>query len=147
MANTVTSKQALDKFGEPTPAMERKYMVLWDVPQDINDAIPTIPNKIYCNKLMVGPLEAAFRAVIAAGVQKDIKTWDGCFNIRNKRGLGSPSLHSWGIAVDINAAWNQLGKKPSFTKKFVQCFTNNGFEWGGDWQARPDGMHFQLASL
>lgn len=142
----ITSKQALAKYGEPTPVMERKWMTLWDVPQEINNALPVIPNKIYCNKDMVAPLTAAFNNLITRNCAKELKTWDGCFNIRNKRGLSSPSLHSWGIAIDVNAAWNGLGKEPVLSAKFVKCFTDAGFDWGGTWQ-RKDGMHFQLSVI
>lgn len=143
----ITSKQCLDKFGEPTPKFESKWMVLWDVPQEINDAIPALPNKIYCNKLLVTPLENAFRCLIQRGLHTELKTWDGCFNIRKKRGLASMSLHSWGIAIDLNAAWNGLGKTPTLSKEFVKCFTDNAFEWGGHWKGRPDGMHFQMTII
>lgn len=139
----VTPSQALKLFGPPDVKFERKHMVLWDVPADINAAIPAIPNKIYCNKRMVIPLENALRNTIIRNVAKEIRTWDGCFNVRKGRGLSSMSLHSWGIAVDLNAAWNGLGKTPTFSAKFVQCFRDAAFDWGGDWK-RKDGMHFQL---
>lgn len=142
----ISSKQAQAKYGDPTPAMEHKWMTLWDVPQSINDALPVIPNKIYCNKDIIAPLEQAFNNLIARGCAKELKTWDGCFNIRNKRGLSSMSLHSWGIAVDVNAAWNGLGKEPTMSAKFVKCFTDAGFDWGGTW-SRKDGMHFQLSKI
>ena len=76
----------------------------------------------------------------------ELKTWDGCFNVRRKRGLKSLSLHSWGIAIDVNAAWNGLGKEPTLSKEFVQCFIDAGFDWGGTW-TRKDGMHFQLKTI
>jgi hypothetical protein len=56
------------------------------------------------------------------------------------------SLHSWGIAIDVNAAWNGLGKEPTLTPEFVKCFTDAGFDWGGTWK-RKDGMHFQLSNI
>ena len=56
------------------------------------------------------------------------------------------SLHSWGVAIDVNAAWNGFGKKPTLSKEFVKCFTDAGFDWGGLW-AKPDSMHFQLKSI
>ena len=76
----------------------------------------------------------------------ELKTWDGCFNIRKKRGLSSMSLHSWGLAVDVNAFENGLGQNPKLSKEFVECFTSSGFEWGGFWK-KKDGMHFQLAKI
>lgn len=142
----ITASECLKKFGEPLPENEGKYMVLWDVPDDINKRIPTIPNKIYCNKLMTGPLEKAFRNLMSYSIEHQLKTWDGCFNVRKKRGLGSLSLHSWGLAIDVNAAWNQLNQKPTLSSGFISSFTDAGFEWGGTWE-RKDGMHFQLKSL
>lgn len=141
----VTSKQCWDKWGDPTTREdEGKYMVIWDVPTHLE--IGVIPKRIYCNKLMVGPLTQAFTNLIERGFVKELKTWDGCFNIRNKRGLKSHSLHSWGIAVDVNAAWNGLGREPQLSAGFVKCFTDAGFNWGGTW-TRKDGMHFQIASI
>ena len=71
-----------------------------------------------------------------------------CFNIRPQRGAKTSSLHSWGVAVDVNAAWNPfvVGKKPTLSEGFVKCFTDAGFDWGGTWK-RPDGMHFQLRKI
>ena len=152
----VTSKDCLKKYGVPydettttvneNTLFEGKHMVLWDVPNEINTDIPVLPNKIYCNKDLVAPLEKAFRNIIARSLTKEFKTWDGCFNIRTKRGLSSLSLHSWAIAIDINAAWNGLGKQPTMSKELVACFTEAGFDWGGIW-TRLDGMHFQLSKI
>jgi len=142
----VTSNKALKKYGTPTPKMEGKFLKLWDIPQNINAAIPELPNKLYCNKQIIEPLQIAFNNVIDRCLTQEIKTWDGCFNIRKKRGLNSWSLHSWAIAVDINAAWNRLGKKPQMSPELVACFTDAGFDWGGTWK-RPDGMHFQLKEI
>jgi hypothetical protein len=142
----VTSQDCIDKYGYPTPTMERKHMVLWDVPDEINKCIPELPNRIYCNKDLVEPLEKAFNNIIERRLEDEIKTWDGCFNIRRKRGLKSWSLHSWAIAIDINATRNGLGQTPSMDRRLVACFTDAGFDWGGIW-TRPDGMHFQLANI
>lgn len=137
----VTSAQALKKYGAPE---KEGGMVVWDVPNELE--IGFIPKKIYCNRDMVKPLERAFRNLIERGYVDELKTWDGCFNIRKKRGLVSLSLHSWGLAIDVNAAWNGLGKEPTLSAGFVKCFTDAGFHWGGTWK-RKDGMHFQLANL
>jgi hypothetical protein len=138
----VTSAQALKKYGEPSAS--NKNLVLWDVPTELE--IGVIPKRIYCNKDLVGPLSKAFKALIDTGHVKELKTWDGCFNIRKKRGLSSMSLHSWGIAIDVNAFENGLNQTPKLSSGFVKCFTDNGFDWGGTW-TRKDGMHFQLKSI
>lgn len=137
----VTSAMCFAKYGDPE---KQKNMVIWDVPTNLE--IGVIPKKIYCNRDMVAPLQKAFENLINTGRVKELKTWDGCFNIRKKRGLSSMSLHSWGIAVDVNAFENGLGKEPKLTKAFVKCFTDAGFNWGGVW-GRKDGMHFELAAI
>ena len=119
-------------------------MVLWDVPAYLE--LGVIPKRVYCNRDLVRPLSQAFLNIINRGVVDQLKTWDGCFNIRKKRGAASSSLHSWGVAIDINAAWNGFGKKPTMSPALVKCFTDAGFDWGGTW-AKPDGMHFQLREL
>lgn len=142
----VTSKDCINKFGMPDASMERKYLELWDIPDDINREIKTIPNKLYCNKLLKEPLEKAFRNIIDRCLQDEVKTWDGCFNVRKKRGGTTYSLHSWAIAIDINAAWNGFGKEPQMSKELVACFTDAGLDWGGIW-TKKDGMHFQLKKI
>lgn len=138
---TVTSAQAKAKYG--APELERA-MVLWDVPSDLE--IGAIPKRLYCNRDMVKPLSVAFRNLIEREKVGELVTWDGCFNIRRKRGGISASLHSWGLAIDVNAAYNRMGRNPTLSPGFVKCFTDAGFEWGGNWTVK-DGMHFQLARL
>jgi hypothetical protein len=141
----VTSAQCLKKWGDPALVEnELKYMTVWDVPTHLE--IGVIPKKLYCNKQIVSPLTQAFTNLIDRGFVKELKTWDGCFNVRRKRGLTSMSLHSWGIAIDVNAAWNGLHKTPQLSAGFVKCFTDAGFDWGGTW-TRKDGMHFQLKTI
>jgi len=135
----LTSADCLKKYGNPEL---EKHMVLWDIPTELE--IGVIPKRLYCNKDMVIPLTNAFKNLINTGFVKELKTWDGCFNIRKKRGASTSSLHSWGVAIDINAAWNGFGVKPVLTTGFVKCFTDAGFTWGGTW-SKPDGMHFQLS--
>jgi hypothetical protein len=137
----VTSAQALKKYGDPVKELG---MILWDVPPTLE--IGVIPKRLYCNKLMIQPLTTAFSNLISRNLIHELKTWDGCFNIRKKRGLASMSLHSWGLAIDVNAAWNGLNVKPVLSPEFVKCFTDAGFDWGGTW-TRKDGMHFQLAKI
>ena len=141
----VTSKQCFDKFGDPlTTNDEGTYMVMWDVPPTLE--IGVIPKRLYCNKLMMQPLTTAFSNLISRNVVYELKTWDGCFNIRKKRGLASMSLHSWGLAIDVNAAWNGLGTESKLSPEFVKCFTDAGFHWGGEW-SRKDPMHFQISKI
>lgn len=152
----MTNKELFNKYGHPT---EKKNLIVWDVPTDLE--IGFIPKKIYCNKDLIEPLTNAFKNLIERGFVSELKTWDGCYNFRPIRGyekkyeqamrsndteasIGFLSTHSWGCAIDVNAFENGLGKTPKLSKGFVQCFTDAGFEWGGNFK-RKDGMHFQLA--
>jgi len=137
----LTAKQCQQILGDP---IKEKDMVVFYVPEELQ--ISCIPKRIYCNKRLREPLSKALAALIMTGCIKELKTWDGCFNIRNKRGAVTPSLHSWGLAIDVNAGWNRFGMPPNLSPRFVKCFTDNGFDWGGTW-AKPDGMHFQLADI
>lgn len=138
----ITSRQCYERFGDPTT---EKWMVLFDVPAEME--IGAIPRRIYCHKYLVAPLKRAFLNLIQRGLVGELKTWDGCFNIRNKKSGRTPSLHSWGLAIDVNAAWNPFKGKPTLSPEFVKCFTDAGFSWGGNWKWSVDGMHFQLAEF
>jgi hypothetical protein len=140
----ITSQQCYDKFGDPLNERERlafeaKWMTLWTPPP----GIMALPRRIYCHKLLLPRLLDFYDRVDDAGLRGQIKTWDGCFNVRQKKGGTSLSLHSWGLAFDINAAWNGFGEVPTMTPELIACIDGAGLEWGGRWK-RPDGMHWQL---
>lgn len=137
----VTPKQALQKYGNPELELS---MVPWVIPVSLR--ISSFPQKIYCNKDMVIPLSKALVNIIDRNLSSEIKTFDGCFNIRKIKGSVSQSLHSWGLAIDINASYNQMGKIPMISNELVKCFTDAGFDWGGNFK-RKDGMHFQIAKI
>jgi hypothetical protein len=139
----ITSKQCFQKYGEPLP--NNKHLTLWDVPTELE--IGVIPKRIWCNKDLIAPLEQAFKNLIERGCIDELKTWDGSFNIRKKRGNNAVwSLLSWAFAIDVNAFENGFKKEPKLSTEFVQCFKDAGFDWGGDWKTK-DGMHFQLAKI
>ena len=77
----------------------------------------------------------------------------GCFNDRTMRGGSAPSMHAFGIAVDIDPERNQLRwdhTKANLAKEEYIPFWNivvgygatpAGYAWDGDW------MHVQWARL
>ena len=153
----VTSAQCLKKYGDPNLASTQlKHFELWVVETDILEAFKHVrfsalgtigfPKKIFLNKDFQPVLEKALRNLIDKKLTKELKTWDGVFVIRTKRALLTLSLHSWAIAVDVNAFENQLNQTPKLTPQFVKCFTDAGCNWGGTWK-RKDGMHFQLSKI
>lgn len=139
----ITSKDCLAKYG--VPEMESN-MTLVLLPERLRFN-KVLPQRIYCNKDMRYPLIMALQLIQDRNLGPLIESWNGCFNIRMKRGnLQSYSLHAWGIAIDINAEKNGYGCKPLMDCRLVRCFTDAGFEWGGFWKI-PDGMHFQLTKI
>jgi hypothetical protein len=138
-----TASQLYVRFG--APELEHNMAVLI-VPVSLG--LAHVPHKIYCNRAIHKPLLQAFTSIANSGFQDKIKTWDGCFCLRKKRGGRSASLHSWGYAVDINAAWNQMGKVGTQSMEIVKCFKDAGFDWGGDWKGKcVDGMHMEYSHV
>ena len=95
-----------------------------------------------------------------------------CFNCREIVGGGLPSLHSYGLAIDINpihnpyimledstnkkrgiikilpaAGYDYLNRtniRPGMVEPIVPIFAKNGFPvWGGKWNTPIDWQHFQ----
>ncbi len=146
-----STNKLIERYGKPRPTLEweTKVLALWDVPDWINKEIPAIPNRIYCNKDIIIPLSMVFTDLVTAFHKGKLKpldsilTWDGCFNIRLQRNSSTKlSMHAWGIAVDLNAFRNRLGKKPTFSDAFVKIWESHGFIWGGNFPSK-DGMHFE----
>ena len=83
-----------------------------------------------------------------------VLTWDGSFVARFVRGSRSAlSNHAFGTAFDINEPWNALGTRPALSgthgsvRELVPLANKNGFFWGGHYNGRADGMHFEIAQL
>jgi len=101
-----------------------------------------------CHKLVAPKFREALKNVIDKGLTNQIKTFGGCLNKRLMRGGNNWSMHSWGIAIDVNPRWNRFGqKKFEMSEELAKCFEDVGFIWGGRWTGCPDAMHFQYATI
>ena len=111
-----------------------------------------------CHTLVKEPMERIWqRTLDFYGIQKiqelGINLFAGCLNVRPIRGGSTWSMHSWGIAVDIDPDRNALHttwkdsqmSKPEY-KKFVEFWYDEGFINLGK-EANFDSMHFQAARL
>ena len=138
----------LDKNGNPSFQREKDFMVVvnvevFNMPWDVS-ASSKYPNHIYMNKDMVPHFAAAMQNIKSRCRTSELKTFDGCFNPRKQRGSNDMwSAHSWGMAIDLNAAENQIGTPGKLSQGFVKCWTDAGFYWGGNF-FRKDPMHFSL---
>ncbi|MDV6013381.1 M15 family metallopeptidase [Haloechinothrix sp. LS1_15] len=126
---------------EPDPQWVRQNIRTEQVP---------ILGMVTCHKVMLPQLRAALEEIVDRGLADAIDPDDygGCYVPRfighdPARGL---SLHTWGIAFDINVSTNQRGTQGEIDRDVVRIFQKWGFAWGGDWEW-TDPMHFELARL
>jgi hypothetical protein len=113
---------------------------------------------ITVHKLAAKPMLALWEAWRDSGMLPLIRTFNGCWVPRMKRGHEQStrvidlSNHSWGTAFDVNAPWNKLGERGArlgqtgSVELLVPLALEHGFAWGG-YFSRPDSMHFELAEL
>lgn len=100
-----------------------------------------------CHKLLEEEFNKVFHRIHSEGFWKDLQTYDGCYENRNKGGSSNKSTHAWGIAVDLNAKSNAQGTDGTMSKDVVRIFEEEGFAWGGYFSGtKKDPMHFQFAS-
>ena len=115
-----------------------------------NIVTTTVPvlGTVTCHRLMVRQLRGALQAVKDAGLAGTIHSYDGCYVPRfiERNPTHAISLHTWGIAIDIDAATNGRGTKGTMNPRVVQIFKQWGFRWGGDW-SYTDPMHFEIGAL
>jgi hypothetical protein len=76
--------------------------------------------------------------------------WNWGYAYRLVRGGSTPSFHSAGIAIDLNAPAHPIGTSPTANysgAQITQCRAiarQFGLRWGGDYNGRKDGMHFEV---
>jgi hypothetical protein len=103
--------------------------------------------RMACHKLLQPAFEAAFRAILRAGLQSQVTSFGGCFSFRPQRTGTKLSTHCWGIAIDLNPESNAQGTNGKMDAGIVSIFQDLGFTWGGEWRGRAcDPMHFQFCS-
>jgi hypothetical protein len=147
--------QLYDVFGEPNEGkFANDYLRTLDL-SEFAEAFAHVldytgqpwSHKIYCNFAIHTPLRRAFRLLLERGLARELESFDGCWNIRRMSGGGGLSVHSWALAIDLNAGTNPYGPEliTDFSDDFVKCFAQASFEWGGLWSGNKDAMHFQAA--
>jgi len=115
-------------------------------------------NSYSCHKLVKEPMERIWNRTLdhygLSGIH-DLRLhhFGGCLNVRKVRGGSSMSMHSWGIAVDIDPNRNQLrwGRdkaqlaKPAYDKFWQFVYDEGAISFGKE--RNYDWMHFQFAKL
>lgn len=131
----------VDGTVRPDPAWVSASIVTGEVP---------LLGTVTCHRVMFPALRGAMQQVVEEGLAAsvDVEDYGGCYVPRfidrdPGRGL---SLHTWGIAVDLNVQGNLPGTAGTLDPRVVEVMRAWGFAWGGDWR-EPDPMHFELAVL
>lgn len=154
-----TTKDFIEKFGIPTEH-GKLYLTTIDLPYPMRIAWdPKVKvNSMTCHRDIAQPLKNVFNDLLKVYgydkiVELGIDLYGGCFNFRKMRGGNNWSVHSWGLAIDLDPARNQL-KETSKTARFARPeykpmigifykhgFVNLGVEKGYDY------MHMEWAKF
>jgi hypothetical protein len=150
-------KQIIAKYGLPSKEYRDKFCSVWNIVEDfewtelLTVGTTQIPfKKVFINNDFKDRLFEAFKKIEAAGLQNELKTYNGCYVERKVRGRSAMSLHSWAMAIDFNSETEKLNQKKNgvfhsnFSPRLIKCFTDSGIFWGGHWRSRFDPMHFAL---
>lgn len=127
---------------------EREFLTIIQLPFEMKLSWNTdlIVSRMTCHVLLGDIFKQVFQTILDKGLQTDVTTYGGCFTYRPKRVSNRLSLHSWGIAIDINPVENMQGTIGHMNPDIIEVFKNAGFIWGGDWSGKSkDPMHFQYA--
>ncbi len=111
-----------------------------------------------CHETVRDELQAIFQETLEtygiAGIKElRLDVFGGCLNIRKKMGGSTLSLHSWGLAVDIDPERNKLhwdAEKASLAEPSYDTFWDIVEKHGGYSLGRIknyDWMHFQFIPI
>ena len=155
MPNPPLQSQCLKLFGNPSDRTWASKNLAYVAPP-FAMKMGNIPiSRVKINKIAAPALTKAFADIWEACGKSQTKVnsvhannFSGDWVVRPIRGGSTPSMHSFALAIDLDAANNPLGALETFFMPgslVVKCFEQNGFIWGGRWKGRRDAMHFQWA--
>jgi hypothetical protein len=117
---------------------------------DANIRTQPVPilGSVTCHRVVFPQLVAALREIESRGLADEIKPGEyaGCYYPRYIADTQQLSLHSFGIALDLNVPGNQRGTVGEMNRDVVDIFKSWGFAWGGDW-SYTDPMHFEMNAI
>jgi len=151
----ITTKQIIAKYGKPN--QQGSYLTTIELPYPMRiawDKKITV-NKMRCHKAAAEDLKNIFADILDAYGHEKIKElgidiFGGCFNFRQMRGGTDWSVHSWGLAIDLDPERNQLHEtaktarfaRPEY-KAMIDIFYKHGWQSLGR-EKNYDWMHFQV---
>lgn len=133
---------------------EHDNVVRVPIPQLRKILGPSAPEVMRFHKIGATQLQRLWEEWEREDVLKHVLSYAGAFVPRFQRGSTTAlSNHAYASAFDINAPQNPLRSTPAAVGKqgcvreLVPIAHKWGFYWGGHFEDRPDGMHFELAEI
>lgn len=147
------SATVIKKFGQPCIESNLVFATI-PFPLKIAWDKKLTTTRIKCHPLVKTDIENIFRDIFNQYGQNKITElgidlYGGCYNCRNMRGGSKMSMHSWGIAIDLDPERNLLrwGKdKAQFAKPEYQPMIDIFYKYGWISLGRErnyDYMHFE----
>jgi len=141
--------------GQPSMLWEGANLVHWQPPYPMfySDGVHTPMLHLRVHKKCLSTFDAAFHDVLATLghdyiVLHRLNVTGGTYCYRLERGGSRLSVHSWGIAVDMDPGHNPFPHQwrdgvGMLDLKFAEILMRHGFDWRGQ-QRDIDPMHLQL---
>ena len=133
--------EVIKTFGPTTEVP--KHLVTFDLPYPLLYQGSAV-HKATCHKLVVDNFVQAFKAIQDAQLEALVLRYGGLYANRVIRGGTTPSMHAFGIAIDLEPEKYPLGSDARFPDAVIAVFHRFGFFYGGDFEGRKDPMHFEL---
>lgn len=150
----------IGKDGLPTERWQNRFLtqIRLPYPMRLSWDHDTVVRSITCHKSVARDLSNILGEIleyygsVAAVKEARMDLYGGCYNFRRMRGGSNLSMHSYGIAIDIDPERNPLGRKwepdkGMMPEAVIAIFKRHGWTWGGDWKSPADPQHFQAAKL
>jgi len=152
----MTTNQIIKRYGQPNET-GAGYLTVIQLPYPMRLAwdLDVKVTRMSCHKDVADKFLAVFNDLLCHYgydeiVRLGIDLFGGCFNYRRMRGGSSWSLHSWGIAIDLDPARNKLKEsrrtarfaRPEY-KPMIDIFYKHGFISLGV-ERNFDFMHFEI---
>lgn len=153
----LTTPEMIARYGKPNQS--GTYLVNVPMPFTLRLAwdTATMVKTIRCHKAEAKRVASIFADILKAYGPEQIRAlgidlFGGCFNFRQMRGGDDYSKHSWGTAIDLDPARNQLHETKA-TARFARpeyvpmldAFERHG--WASLGRSKNfDWMHFEAAA-
>jgi len=152
----ITTKELIAKYGKPN-VTGQGYLetIILPYPMRLAWDHETKVTRMSCHKAVKANFLAVFTDLqehygYDKLVELGIDLFGGCFNFRKMRGGSDWSVHSWGLAIDLDPDRNQLKEshntarfaRPEY-KPMIDIFYKHGFVSLGV-EKDYDWMHFQI---